>query len=253
MGAEAPAEAEENTTSEAPQVTHGKAKRLFVGNISYSSTEEDVKTYFEQFGPVVELQLMKKKKVFGEDKQQHRGFGFMKFANQEITDTVMGQSHEVGGKTLNINLAKEKTVKFFVGGIARDKTTTETLKAHFESYGEIKDAFCLVDRGFGFVTIVDDGDNLKPILATRKHEIDGKMCDVKVAQPKGSVQGGRGGRGRGGRGRGGYGGQQYGGYGGQQWGGYGGQQPYGGQRYAQQYSPYGGGRQQGAYGGGQQF
>lgn len=249
-----PMDAEAPETPTKPVVCDGKAKRLFIGNISYSSTEEDVKAYFEEkFGPesLVEIQVMKKKKIPGQTKQQHRGFGFMKFATQEITETVMAETHNVGGKNLNINLAKEKTVKFFVGGIARDTTTTETLTAFFEPYGEIRDAFCLVTRGFGFVTIVDDGDNLKPLMAKAKHEIDGKMCDVKVAQPKGQV-GGRGGRGRGGRGgrrggrRGGYQ-QQQGQWGGgayrqSSWGAYGGaqQSPYGGQRqgYTAQYSPY---------------
>ena len=42
---------------------------------------------------------------------------------------------------------------------------------YFEQFGEIDDIFCIVDRGFGFVTLIDEGDNLKPIIQESHHEV----------------------------------------------------------------------------------
>jgi RNA recognition motif-containing protein len=236
---------------------HGpKPKKLFVGNVSQKTTEEDLQAYFSKFGVITENQIMR-----NGNHGNHRGFGFIRFESQEVTDSVQREKHTVDGNLLTINLAKAKTLKFFVGGIARDRTTDVTMRKYFEQFGEIDDIFCIVDRGFGFVTLIDEGDNLKPIIQESHHEIDGKLCEVRVARPKEEYQrslaqrgSGRGGRGRGRRGGrgGGYGGYGRGGgdhHGGSRggWGGYN-QNPYYGQGH------YGGGynqwqpQYQGSYG-----
>merc|ERR1712034_75232 len=65
----------------------------------------------------------------------------------------------------------------------------------------ITDCFCVITRGFGFVTMIEDGDNLNGILEQGRHEIDGTMCDVKPAKKKedmgGNINQGRNFRGRG--------------------------------------------------------
>lgn len=214
-------DAAEPETTEENKTTGEKVQRLFVGNIAYSLDEAEVRKYFEDFGEIVDFQIMKRRKIPGESKQAHRGFGFIRFKTSEATEKVRSQTHTLGGKDLNVNEAKEKLVKFFVGGIGKDTHTEEKLKEYFQQFGEIKDCFVLGARGFGFVTIVDEGSNLDPIHAKENHEICGRNCDVKVARPKDKNGNGRRGRGRGGRrggrgrGRGGFGGPP-------QWGGYGG-------------------------------
>ena len=39
-------------------------------------------------------------------------------------------------------------------------------KAFFSQFGEITEVFCVKQRGFGFVTMVEDGDNIKNIMET---------------------------------------------------------------------------------------
>jgi len=223
-----------------------KRKKLFVGNVSKAVTQEEFQSYFEAYGEIADIILMKRK-----EEPSHRGFGFVTYADPNNADKVLAETHTLRNQTLNVNVAKGRTKKFFVGGLARDKTTTDSMRTYFEQFAEIEDIFVLQDRGFGFVTLVEDGDNLKPIEENTWHEIDGKKCEVKVARPREENMGPRGrgrGRGRGGYSRGGYGGgygggNYGGGYGGGYDGGYGG--GYGGGRGG---GSYGGGR--GSYGGG---
>ncbi|KDR18962.1 Heterogeneous nuclear ribonucleoprotein A1, A2/B1-like protein [Zootermopsis nevadensis] len=82
----------------------------------------------------------------------------------------------------------EYTRKLFIGGIYY-KTTDESLKKHFEQWGEIVDVVVMKDpqtkksRGFGFVTyarahMVDDAQNSRP------HRVDGRIVEPKRAVPR---------------------------------------------------------------------
>lgn len=222
-------------TADPPAATETQPKpsptaQIFCGNISYSSTEEAINEYFSKFGEISNILLAKKKQSEGAG---HRGFAFISYADREIAEKVLQMNgHQLDGRDLTIKEAKPKTTKFFVGGLDRDKTDAQSLRSYFEQFGEIEDCFCPSGKKFGFVTMVESGDNIQRILEQGKFEIDGKSVDVKPAQPKKEE---RGGRDMGGYGNpmGGYGGG-YGGAYGRPMGGYGG--------YGAQYAPYGGGR-----------
>ncbi|XP_014359333.2 heterogeneous nuclear ribonucleoprotein 87F isoform X1 [Papilio machaon] len=75
--------------------------------------------------------------------------------------------------------------KIFIGGL-NYRTTDESLKAHFEKWGEIVDVVVMKDtktkrsRGFGFITyskahMVDDAQNNRP------HTIDSRVVETKRA------------------------------------------------------------------------
>ena len=63
-------------------------------------------------------------------------------------------------------------------GLSRD-TTTESMRAYFESFGEVKDAVVKIDantgasRGFGFVIFANEA-SIDAVFASGSHEIDGK-------------------------------------------------------------------------------
>lgn len=78
--------------------------------------------------------------------------------------------------------------KLFIGGLDY-KTTDETLKAHFEKWGEVVDVVVMKDpktkrsRGFGFITyakahMVDDAQSNRP------HRVDNRVVEPKRAVPR---------------------------------------------------------------------
>ena len=62
------------------------SKRLYVGNISFKATEEDVKNLFSQAGEVVSVRLIKDAST-----GRARGFGFVEMATDESGDSVEWQ------------------------------------------------------------------------------------------------------------------------------------------------------------------
>ena len=91
--------------------------------------------------------------------------------------------------------------KIFVGGLSW-QTTEETLRYHFEQYGEVQSVEVMRDRntgdprGFAFVVFKAD-ETVDLILRNKPHEINHKVVDVKRAQARGvappSIHGGNAG------------------------------------------------------------
>jgi RNA recognition motif-containing protein len=80
--------------------------KLYVGNLSYEVTEEDLKQSFEQFGQVESVAIITDK-FTGKSK----GFGFVEMASkaegQSAIDGLNGK--ELKGRTLNVNEARPRT------------------------------------------------------------------------------------------------------------------------------------------------
>lgn len=235
-----------------------EVKKLFVGGLSWDTTEDNLREYFGKFGSVAECTLKKDPNT-----GRSRGFGFISFDEAGSVDNVLAEkNHYLQGKNIDPKKAKargdlkEPIKKIFVGGV--DPSTPEAdLRAHFEQFGKVEEVALPFDKakqkrkGFVFVTF-DSEDSVDRACENPRQTINGKECDVKKATPQdqqGGFGGGRGGRGggRGGRGggSGGYGGG-YGGYGGgYNQGGWGGNSGYGYENGGYDYSGYGQGYNQG--------
>lgn len=84
-------------------------KSLYVGNMAYSTTENDLRTLFESYGPVAEV------RVIGD-----KGFAFVEIPEENMQtaiDAVNGK--EVGGRTLTVNEAKPRAERSGGGGGGR--------------------------------------------------------------------------------------------------------------------------------------
>lgn len=79
--------------------------------------------------------------------------------------------------------------KLFVGGIAY-ATTQDSLKAAFEEVGPVEEAVIIMDRdtnkskGFGFVTMAEEGDVQAAIDRWDGQDLDGRTLTVNEARPK---------------------------------------------------------------------
>ena|SRR5437773_3522035 len=81
-------------------------KNIFVGNLSFQTTEQDIRSLFEAHGSVDRVSI-----VTDRDSGQPRGFGFVEMTNdaegERAISAINGQ--EVGGRALNVNEAKPKS------------------------------------------------------------------------------------------------------------------------------------------------
>ena len=79
--------------------------RLFVGNLSYQTMENDLQDYFSQAGAVTSVNLMLDK-VTGKS----RGFAFVEFATAEEANKAVEQFHnkEFQGRALTVNVARPR-------------------------------------------------------------------------------------------------------------------------------------------------
>jgi RNA recognition motif-containing protein len=79
--------------------------RLFVGNLSYQTGENDLQDYFSQAGSVTSVNLMMDK-ITGKS----RGFAFIEFATGEEANRAVEQLHnkEFQGRQLTVNIARPR-------------------------------------------------------------------------------------------------------------------------------------------------
>jgi len=232
-------------------------RKLFVGGLSWDTTEKELREYFTKYGPIESINVKSDPIT-----KRSRGFAFLVFDKAETIDKIIAEKeHLINNKKVDPKKAKARHGKIFVGGL-KPELTDDEIKTFFEQYGTIIDVQLPFDKqknqrkAFCFITFAQESI-VTELLKTPKLTINGHEVDLKKATPKpadvmmmrGGMMGGRGMRGRGGaRGRGRGWGQSgwshgYGGYGGYGHGGYGQGYGYdsGGYGYYDGYGSYGGG------------
>ncbi|MBA0710588.1 hypothetical protein Golax_009865, partial [Gossypium laxum] len=215
--------------------------KLFIGGISWETSEDRLKEYFGQYGDILQTVVMRDK-VTG----RPRGFGFVVFSDPSVIDTVLQEKHTIDGRTIvpnyeiivsqveakralsreeqqtsarsgNFNQGRNsggggniRTKKIFVGGLP-PTLTEDGFRQYFEAYGHVTDVVIMYDqntqrpRGFGFISF-DSEEAVDRVLHKSFHDLNGKQVEVKPALPKDANPGGAS-RSMGG-GAGGFGGYQ---------------------------------------------
>jgi cold-inducible RNA-binding protein len=78
---------------------------IYVGNLNFKTTEDEVKQLFEQYGSVTSVKL-----ITDRDTGRPRGFGFVEMDDDQAGDTAVESLNgtEYAGRNLKVNVAKEK-------------------------------------------------------------------------------------------------------------------------------------------------
>lgn len=88
-------------------------KNIFVGNLSFSTNEDELRQIFEGYGQVDRVSIMTDR-----DTGRSRGFGFVEMASNEDGEKAITalNGSQVGGRTINVNEARPKTERAGGGG-----------------------------------------------------------------------------------------------------------------------------------------
>lgn len=80
-------------------------KNIFVGNLSFNSTEGSVRSLFEEFGVVDRVNL-----VTDRDTGRARGFGFVEMGSDSEGELAISglNGRNLDGRTLNVNEARPR-------------------------------------------------------------------------------------------------------------------------------------------------
>jgi RNA recognition motif-containing protein len=83
-------------------------KNLFVGNMSFQTTESDLRALFEPFGQITRVHIATDRET-----GRARGFAFVEMANDdEAAKAIAGlDGKEVGGRNLKVNEARPKEAR----------------------------------------------------------------------------------------------------------------------------------------------
>src|SRR5436305_2240967 len=91
---------------------------IFVGNLSYQTTQEDLHAAFAQYGNVERVNL-----VTDRDTGQPRGFAFVEMTERRDAETAISQLNgkELNGRAMNVNEARPKPGGERTGGFSGNR------------------------------------------------------------------------------------------------------------------------------------
>ena len=84
------------------------AKNLYVGNLSYNTTQDQLQEMFEAYGEVVSANV-----ITDRETGRSRGFGFVEMANEDEANAAINalNGQEVDGRSLTVNEARLRALR----------------------------------------------------------------------------------------------------------------------------------------------
>jgi cold-inducible RNA-binding protein len=83
----------------------GTLKNIFVGNLSFNTSEDELRQIFETYGQVERVSILTDRET-----GRSRGFGFVEMTNPEEGEKAITglNGSQFGGRTINVNEARPK-------------------------------------------------------------------------------------------------------------------------------------------------
>ncbi|VDD93081.1 unnamed protein product, partial [Enterobius vermicularis] len=187
--------AEENGNGAAGDFEPEQFRKMFIGGLTSSTTDEALKDYYSQWGEIVDCVVMRDPAT-----KRSRGFGFVSYSKQSEVDAAMAnRPHIIDGKTVDPKRAVPRdqsqkseanmsSKRLYVSGV-REEHTEDMFKDHFSKYGNVLKVEIIADkstgkpRGFAFISF-DDYDAVDKCVLIKSHMVHNYRCDVKKALSK---------------------------------------------------------------------
>jgi len=187
-------EVQQQNNNRRDRYTPDGQKKMYVGNLSFDATRDEIKEFFENYGEIRDLYI-----PLRDDKP--RGFCFITM-DSESADNAMAELNGADflgrplvvneplkkGESLPPRAPRAKQFKLYVGNLSF-YTTQETLEGVFEEFGDVYDCYLPTDpntdqpRGFGFITM-EQADGETAMAELDGLELDGRFIRVNEAQGK---------------------------------------------------------------------
>lgn len=89
------------------------SRKIYVGNLPWSTTSQDLEAMFSQHGPVRSAEVISDRET-----GRSRGFGFVEMDTDEGLQAAISalNGHEINGRPLTVNEARERTPRPGGGG-----------------------------------------------------------------------------------------------------------------------------------------
>jgi len=169
--------------------------KMYVGNLPYGVSRDEVKELFSEFGTVADVFLAR------DSDGKDRGFGFVTLSSEEEATAAINslngdffqgrrltvrQPNPEGTKSTKVSY--DEATRVYFGNLSFD-TTTKTMIDLFEQHGKVLSLFINEDlttkksRGYGFAQMPEE-DAQRAIEALNDMEVDGRAIKVTVAAEK---------------------------------------------------------------------
>ncbi len=167
------------------------SSRLFIGGISFDTTERDLREHFQQYGPITSCTI-----VYHKKSGISKGYGFLKVESEGATEKILEVcKHFIKGRLVDVSHALDKNAvvpshlltkgfrRLFVGGLSH-KISTDHLLDYFSRFGRVLNAFVITDpitkasKNFGYVEFEEVRD-AKLALSYKPHVLMGLKLSVQ--------------------------------------------------------------------------
>ncbi|KAJ8008119.1 hypothetical protein DPEC_G00101450 [Dallia pectoralis] len=144
--------------------------KIFIGNLASSTTEEELRSLFSQYGKISECDIVK-------------NFGFVHMNDKAEAEEAIKKLHhyELNGEQMNVEMSRgrpKSTTKLHVSNIP-EGCTNEELKTKFEEFGPVVEADIVKDYAFVHMESVEDA--MEAISRLDNTAFQGKLMSVQLS------------------------------------------------------------------------
>jgi RNA recognition motif-containing protein len=84
-------------------------RKIYVGNLNYSTSERELEDLFSQYGTVNSTSIIVDRMT-----DRSKGFGFVEMDDEQAADAAISalNNYEFGGRNLKVDVAKERKPRF---------------------------------------------------------------------------------------------------------------------------------------------